>query len=150
MKFTLPDSIGGELRLFKGPCSATLEKLTAGRIKTSHPAKVIAHYIITDTIHGFEASDHKPVVGEKVIEIYSLEPQDLISLENTWQQVTGESLISLKDESPKGDGEFEVGDFIKLISQTLCGTEWDLILDTQVPPGETNERTFISAKSFRG
>ena len=149
MKFSIPESIGGDLRLLKGPCTATLEKLTLGKSKAGFP-KVTAHFIITDTGDGFEATGEEPVVGEKVIETYSLQPQALFSLEATYKEVTGESLTSLRDKSPKGDGEFEVEDFVKLMADVLCGTDWDLILDTQTAPGSTDERTFISAKSFKG
>ena len=149
MKFTLPETIGGDLRLCKGPCVATLEKLSIGKSKAGFP-KITAHYIITDISEAFEADGDEPVIGEKAIETYSLQPQALFALEATYKDATGESLLSLKDKSPKGDGEFEVTDFVKLISDVLCGTEWDLILDKQVPPGESEERTFISAKSFKG
>ena len=149
MKFTLPENIGGGLRLLKGPCEATLEKLILGKSKAGFP-KITARFIITDDSK-LERDTDEPAMGETVLETYSLQPQALFSLEATFKEVTGESLTSLKDKSPKGDGEFEAEDFTALLTEALCGTDWDLILDTQPPAdGSGDERTFISAKSYKG
>jgi hypothetical protein len=132
MKVIVPEEIGGGgLRLLPaGVARATLEKIIMGKSKTGNP-KATFRYTITDEMDGV-AEDELSTIGETVLETYSLQ-----------SQVTGERL-------PQGD--FELEEFGEMLNDTLCGTEWDLLLEPQLPADGSSdkERTTVVKSSFVG
>jgi len=143
MKVIVPEEIGGGgLRLLPaGVARATLEKIIMGKSKTGNP-KATFRYTITDEMDGV-AEGEPSTIGETVLETYSLQSQALFRLNDVYKEVTGERL-------PQGD--FELEEFGEMLNDTLCGTEWDLLLEPQLPADGSSdkERTTVVKSSFVG
>lgn len=139
MNIVIPDNIPtGELRVLpNGLATAVLEKIILGKSKSGH-SKATFRYTITEEMAGAK----EPTVGEVVLETMSLQPQALFNLAGVWKQVTGEKL-------PMGD--YDEKEFEAMLNNTLCGSEWDLMLEAQIPSdgSSTEARTVITKKSIR-
>lgn len=141
MSIVVPESLGGELRLLPpGNAKATLEKIMVGKSKSSGQAKATFRYTITEEMEGLP-DDAPTTVGEAVLETYSLQPQAMFRLNDVYKMVLGERLPQ---------GEWTPEEFEERLNEDLCGTEWNLVLENQVPSdgSSTEERTVIVAKTL--
>jgi len=140
MRIIVPEDIGGELRKLKGPCKATLDKIIIGKSKANQP-KATFRYVITDDSQLKIPEGQPSAVGETVLETFSLQPQALFRLNDPYKTVTGERL-------PQGDFSHE--EFEGTLNDALAGTEWNLMLELQVPTdgSSTEERTNVVAREL--
>jgi hypothetical protein len=141
MRITIPEEIGSSLRLLpEGVAVATLEKIMIGESK-AHQPKATFRYTITEEMEGVPEGE-PTTIGEHVLENYSLQPQALWKLNDTYKAVTGDRL-------PQGD--YSPEELLEMLNETLTGTEWNLVLVNQVPAdGSSSEpRTTIAKKTLR-
>jgi hypothetical protein len=142
MNIKVPQDIGGELRLLpNGPARAVLEKIMLGKSHQNKP-KATFRYTITEEMVGIKEGEPS-AIGETVLETYSLQEQSMWKINGTFKEVTGERI-------PQGD--FSEGDFEAMLNEKLTGTEWDLILEQQVPSdgSSTEPRTNVTSKQLVG
>lgn len=143
MQINIPENINtGELKVLpNGIASAVLEKILLGKSKANQPKLTFRFTIIEEMAEA--TSDGSPTIGEVVLDTYSLQPQALFKLAQTYKEVTGEKL-------PHGD--FDEVEFTSIVSEALCGSNWDLELQQQIPSdgSSTNPRTVIVKKTFKG
>lgn len=134
------DMGGGDLRLLPdGLVGASLQQVILGVSKTSNQPKATLKYVITENMEGVGA-DEPSTIGEVVLESLSLQPHAIWKLNDTYKMVSGENL-------PHGD--FSPEQFASMLNETLVGTEWTLVLEQQIPPGQSKPRTTITKKSLR-
>lgn len=140
MKINVPEDVGsGELRLLPpGVVRATLAKIMLGKSKANQPKATFKFILLEDMKVPF---NEPPTTGEVVLDTYSLQPQALFKLNDTYKKVTGERI-------PQGD--FDMVEFEDMLNQSLIGTEWMLQLDNQIPTdgSSTEERTVIVKKEL--
>ena len=123
MRIIVPEEIGSELKLLpEGVVRATLEKLMLGKSGSGYP-KVTARYLITEEMEGVKEGE-PPTTGEVVLETFSLQPQAMFGLNSLYKAVTGERI-------PQGD--FSPEEFMADLDEKLTDTEWDLVLEQQIP-----------------
>jgi hypothetical protein len=138
MNIVIPDNIStGDLHVLpNGVARAVLEKVMLGKSKSGN-SKATFKYTIVEEMDGAT----EPTVGEAVLETMSLQPQALFSLAAVWKAVTGEKL-------PQGD--YEEKEFESMLNNTLAGSEWNLVLEAQVPRdgSSTEPRTTIIKKTL--
>lgn len=141
MQIIIPEDQGGTLKQLSGTCRGTVQKISMGSSKTNQP-KCTFKYTITDD-SGLALEDGDSAIGDDVLETFSLQPQAIFSLSDTWKQVTG-------DKIPLGNYTKE--EFQKLLEETFIGTEWDLFLALEVPGdgSSAEERTVVKKKTFVG
>lgn len=141
MKLTIPESIGGDLRLLpEDTYDVAIQDLFYGQSAAKQP-KLTCKYVVRS-----ECSDKKvtsepkyiSTIGENVLETFSLQPQALFNLNGFYKQVTGEGL-------PMGD--FEMEEFVQLLKDTLVGAEGKLDL-VQGVDLKGNARTEVSKRYF--
>jgi hypothetical protein len=141
LKIVVPANVGGDLRLLPtGNAKATLEKIMLGKGKTSGQPKATFRYTITEEMDSNE-EDAPTTIGEAVLETYSLQPQAMFRLNDTYKAVTGERVPQ---------GEWSPEEFEQKLNEDLTGSEWDLVLDNQVPQdgSSTEPRTTVIAKTL--
>ena len=125
MRINIPDSFGSELRKFNGTCTATIEKLILGKSQQDQPKLTLRYLILDDA--GLELQEGEaPAVGENVLETFSLQPQALFRVNDLYKEATNEKL-------PQGDWDLE--EFVAMLTEKLAGTEWNLLLATEIPKG---------------
>ncbi len=137
MKIHIPEGLGGDLKLIEGTGKAALEKIVWGVSKANQP-KATFMYTLLDELN--EDPDAPTTVGERVLETYSLQPQALFKLNETYKEATGEGL-------PTGD--FSVEEFHTLIEEALLNTEWTLAL-VKGMDDKGKDRTEVSKRVFLG
>lgn len=140
MRIFVPEDIGGELRKLAGPCKAVIEKIMIGKSKAGQP-KATFRYVVTDDSQLNMPENEPSAIGSVVLETYSLQSQALFNVNDVYKQVTGERI-------PQGD--FSPEEFEELLNDALAGTEWNLILQLEVPRdgSSTEERTVVAAKEL--
>jgi len=140
MRIIVPEDIGGELRKLEGPCRATLDKIIIGKSKANQP-KATFRYVITDDSQLKIPEGQPSAVGETVLETFSLQPQAMFRLNDLYKAALGERL-------PQGD--FSLEEFEAALNDALAGTEWNLMLELQVPTdgSSTEERTNVVAREL--
>jgi len=137
MTIHIPEGLGGELKVLQGSTKATLDKIVWGVSQSKQP-KATFMYTVMDELN--EDDDLPSTVGERVLETYSLQPQALFKLNDTYKAATGEGL-------PVGDYSEE--EFHQLIEEALVETEWQLVLKVGMDQNG-KERTEVDSRAFLG
>ena len=135
MNIVIPQNVStGEAKVLpNGVAVATIEKVIIGKSKANQPKVTIVYVIIEEMKEKME--DGSPTLGEKCLETMSLQPQALFGLAKLWKDATGGTL-------PQGD--YDEKEFEALLSEKLVGTEWNIVLESQVPgDGQGEIRTNI-------
>lgn len=140
MQISVPTDLGGELRKMEGVAVAEISDLMFGKSKAGHP-KLTIKYIITEEMDGIQEGD--TVVGEPVLETYSLQSKALWKLNNLYKDVTGERI-------PQGDIPYD--EFQTMLIDTLVGKAFSIVMDLEIPGdgSSTEERTTVTDKTFLG
>ena len=141
MKIVVPEKISSELRKLEGIAEAQIESVFLGQSKSKNP-KATIKYVITDDMDGIP--DGEPsTIGEPVLENYSLLPQSMWKINDTYKQVKGERI-------PQGD--FTNEEFEEILVETLVGSNWTLVLELEIPDdgSSTEPRTVVTDKTYKG
>lgn len=126
MRITIPED-DGDLRLLpEGPAVAMLEDFVLTKSSKGNPV-LYATFTLVEEMANADPEDES-TIGARILESYSLLPQAIFKLKKTWKAVTGEKM-------PHGDYEEE--DILQMVKDSLCGSVWDVILETNIPPGKT-------------
>ncbi len=145
MKIHVPEEIGGKLKVLpECQVSARIQDLFLGESQTGNP-KLTAKWVIIE-----ECTDKKAlkavqqyntietIVGENVLEAFSLLPNAIWNLNDLFSDVTGERI-------PHEDYEPEA--FLQMMKDALIGVEarLDLMLDSSTGSARTvvNDRRII-------
>lgn len=139
MKITIPDDIGGELKVLpNGQYSGVLTNLILGKSAAGNP-KLTGMYTITS--EGYDDPTEGSTVGEKVLETFSLLPQALFNINRLYKSVTKENI-------PLGDYEYE--DLLIILLDSLKGQEFNLILEQDISPTTGQPMTKVKERTFAG
>ena len=77
-------------------------------------------------------------IGERILETFSLQPQALWNINGLFKEATGGNI-------PQGD--YEDTDIQEILEDNLKGSEWDLVLATELTP-KGEEQTRVSAREL--
>jgi len=134
MQIVIPKGVEtGELKVLpNGLAVAAIEKCIVGKSQANKP-KLTVIYTIIEEMDG-KSEDGSPTIGSKVLETMSLQPQALFSLAKLWKDATGSTLEQ---------GDWDEKEFEAILNEKLQGTEWNILLETQVPGDGGEPRTNI-------
>lgn len=133
MAITIPEEQGGELRVFPGDVyNANIQDLFLGTSKAGAP-KVTIKWVITSEYSGVgkmskaEKKNFQTVIGENVLESFSLQPQAIWKLSSLYKEVTGDKL-------PVGD--FTEEELEGILKNALIGYACKLHLEQDESQGQ--------------
>jgi len=134
MRISIPKDIAGGLKVLpEGPCRAAIEGVSVGKSKEGNPKATVRYVLLTEL---YKPEDQQTSIGERVLETFSLLPQALWNIGSFYKEATGENV-------PQGD--YEDAELQETLEEGLKGTEWDLILETDLSP-DGNEMTKVAER----
>jgi len=138
MKITIPKDLGSELKVIpEGPCRAAIEGISLGKSKTDQPKATVRYVCLTEL---YPKGAPESSIGERILETFSLQPQAIWRLNDLFKEATGENL-------PQGD--YEDTEFQEILEEALKGTEWNLLLATEIYDGREQTKVQERTKVFQ-
>ena len=133
---SVPKDLGGDLPLLEGTCTAALTKMYPGMSQANKP-KLTLEFQILESMDGYE---DELVIGSKVLENCSLQPQALWKLNDYFKAATGQDI-------PAGDYATQE-EFMEVIN-ALLETKWKLLLTIgTIVGGSGGERTEVKKANY--
>ena len=136
MRITIPKDLGGELKVLpEGPCRAVIEGVSIGVSKEDNPKATVRYLCLTEL---YPKGGEETSIGERILESFSFLPQAVWRLNDLFKEAVGDSI-------PQGD--YEESELQEILEEGLKGTEWDLVLETEVYEGREVTRIQERSKS---
>ena len=136
MKITVPQNVGGELKVLpEGTCRAAIEGVSVGKTSEGKPKATVRYICLTEM---YPKDSGMTSIGERILETFSLQPQALWNINGLFKEATGGNI-------PQGD--YEDTDIQEILEDNLKGSEWDLVLATELTP-KGEEQTRVSAREL--
>jgi len=131
-KITVPDDLGGDLKVFpEGVYDFVLKDIILGTSQANKPKLTFRWICQSEAENAKEIDDYESLMGETVLDSYSLQSQALWKLNSIYKQMT-------KEQLPQGD--YEMDEFVGLVKDALDGAS----ARVAVQPDEAGERTEIT------
>lgn len=115
MQIHVPEDMGDTLKVFEEDVyDAAVKRLSIGTSKTSGEPKVTVAWVVNSEYSGKKGKNYESTVGNVVLDTYSLQPQAIWRLNDTYITLTGDRL-------PQGNYSKE--EFEQILKDNMVGAE---------------------------